>query len=236
MSPGSTTEHGPTTMWQQEIEAHILTDDALLHVFTHMCKVATESQAHCTELSSLGHEEFPHSRMQTAQSGKAPAAQQRKSKHKIHSESTQQRAHKCDPITSVVTTMLTEPLHFVLSETGASFFKQHTACTFPYHLMTLDQKHSIQRCLRNKDEWKMLNSHIVFKEHKHAQKGKPYRLDPTTCLKTLCRAILSSRTVENKANRIALCNIILQRTHTHLPVSNTAQRALIEFSRQLAEQ
>ena len=107
-----------------------------LHVFTHMCKVATESQAHCTELGSLGHEEFPHSRMQTAQSGKAPAAQQRKSKHKIHSESTQQRAHKCDPITSVVTTMLTEPLHFVLSETGASFFKQHTACTFPNNLIS----------------------------------------------------------------------------------------------------
>ena len=84
MSGSLTTEHGAVTKWQQEIEAHILTEDALLHVFTHMCKVAAENKAHCTELTALGHEEFSHSKVPTPHAGKTPVVQQRKNKHKTH--------------------------------------------------------------------------------------------------------------------------------------------------------
>ena len=239
MNSSPEAQQEPAMRWQREIEDHILAPDALLHVFTHMCKVATDSKSlkmeHISLLSS-GHKEIFQSTAPVVNTGRAPTTQQRKSKHSVHPETTQPHKTDTDPITLVVTTMLTEPLHFVLSETGASFFRQHTSCSFPYHLMSLDQKRAIQRCLQNKDEWKILNSHIVFKGDKHASKTKHYKLNPTTCLKTLCRAIMSSKTVENKANLIALCNIILQRTHTHLPVSNTAQRELVEFSQKLMEQ
>lgn len=129
-----------------------------------------------------------------------------------------------DPVTHTARILLSEPIHFVLHETGASFFQNHTACVYPFHRMTPVQRETIRRCVARRDEWNILTSRIVFKSNPDT--ARPYRLDPVVGMQAICRTIMESAPTDEAT---AICNEVLQQTQADTPLSRPTHRALNEW-------
>jgi len=129
-----------------------------------------------------------------------------------------------DPITHTARILLSEPIHFVLHETGASFFQNHTACVYPFRRMTPAQRETIRRCVARRDEWNILTSRIVFKPNPDAT--RPYRLDPVVGMQAICRTIVESAPADKS---MTICNAVLQQTQADTPLSHPTHRALNEW-------
>ena len=68
----------------------------------------------------------------------------------------------------------------------------------------------------------MCNESIVF----HRKQGNQERLDPVAVLSCMCQGVLSSEVHEDRHVRVGMCNILLQRVQSGVPMSRSVQQEL----------
>jgi hypothetical protein len=127
-----------------------------------------------------------------------------------------------DPVTATVLDLLTGKLQFCLSATGLIPFKGHANLVFPYHMMTPDQKDYIRTALQERASYTICNDSVVF----HASQGDPERLDPVSVLEAMCSKVLESKVHGEHSVRMGVCNILLQRVQSVVPISRGVQQRL----------
>jgi hypothetical protein len=125
-----------------------------------------------------------------------------------------------DPVTSTVLDFLTGRLQFCLSATGLVPFKGQANLVYPYHMMSLEQKDFIRIALEEREGFTVCNESIVF------QAPQPERLDTVAVLEAMCAKILESRVHEEHSVKVGVCNIILQRVQSVVPISRGVQQRL----------
>lgn len=127
-----------------------------------------------------------------------------------------------DPVTATVLDMLSAKLQFCLSATGLIPFKGRANMVFPYHMMSTEQKEYIRISLQERVRFTVCNDSVVF----HASPGDPEKLDAVSVLEAMCSKILDSKIHEEQSVRIGVCNIILQRVQSVMPISRGVQQRL----------
>jgi hypothetical protein len=146
---------------------------------------------------------------------------------KAFSEDKRNADCKHDPITATVIVFLTCPLQLGLTEVGAMLFQGHASLVFPFNLMSEKQKAFLRACLERPAEWSILNGAVVFKR----RRGEPGRcLQPSAVLLSLCAKLLDQGAPPAaRQQRLAVCNIILQRVQGYVPIEKPIQRQLNEW-------
>jgi hypothetical protein len=127
-----------------------------------------------------------------------------------------------DPVTATVLDMLSAKLQFCLSATGLIPFKGRANLVYPYHMMSTEQKEFIRSALQERVGFTVCNESVVF----HASPGDPERLDAVSVLEAMCSKILESKIHDEHSVRIGVCNIILQRVQSVMPISRGVQQRL----------
>jgi hypothetical protein len=128
-----------------------------------------------------------------------------------------------DPVTGTVLDLLTSKLQFCLSATGLIPFKGHAELVYPYHMMSVDQKDYIRQALQNRASYIVCNDAVVF--HQKDQ-GKCDKLDPIEVLEAMCCQVLQSKIHAEHSVRVGVCNILLQRVQSVVPISKGVQQRL----------
>jgi hypothetical protein len=148
---------------------------------------------------------------------------------KTFSEDKRNADSKHDPITATVIVFLTSPLQLALTEVGATLFQGHASLVFPFNLMSERQKGFVRACLGRPAEWSVLNGAVVFRR----RRGEPGRcLSPSAVLLALCENLLRDRQALPPAaakQRLAVCNIILQRVQGYVPINKPVQKQLNDW-------
>jgi hypothetical protein len=125
-----------------------------------------------------------------------------------------------DPVTGTVLDLLTGRLHFCLSASGLLPIKNRPELVYPYHMMTPDQKEFIRQALQDRGSYTICNEAVVF----HATDcGK---LDPVAVLEAMCGQVLQSKVHAEHSVRVGVCNILLQRVQSVVPISKGVQQRL----------
>ena len=154
---------------------------------------------------------------------------------KAFAEDKRNADSKYDPITATVIIFLNCPLQLGLTEVGAMLFQNHASLVFPFNLMSERQKTYLRACLERPSEWSVLNNAVVFKK----RRGEPSRtLAPSAVLLSLCRKMLDQQDTSAKRSpqqRLAVCNIILQRVQGYVPIDKPIQKQLNEWLASNAE-
>lgn len=127
-----------------------------------------------------------------------------------------------DPVTSTVLDLLTGRLQFCLTGAGLVPFKGKAELVYPYSLMTLAQKGFLRECLAARSSYCVCNDAVLF----YAAPGDAERLSPVEVLEALCSRILASRIHPEQRVRMGVCNIILQRVQSVVPLSRNVQQQL----------
>jgi hypothetical protein len=127
-----------------------------------------------------------------------------------------------DPVTATVLDLLTCKLQFCLSGTGLIPFKGHANLVYPYHMMSPEQKDFIRASLQEREKFTVCNDSVMF----HAIPGDSERLDTVSVLEAMCAKVLESRVHEEHSVRVGVCNIILQRVQSVVPISRGMQQRL----------
>lgn len=127
-----------------------------------------------------------------------------------------------DPVTSTVVDMLTGKLQFCLTSEGLLPFRGKADLVFPFHMMSQKQKNFLRDALSVRSSYCVCNGAVVF----HATPGVPERLDHLKVLDGVCSRILASRVHEEHRVRVGVCNIILQRVQSIVPISRGVQQRL----------
>jgi hypothetical protein len=127
-----------------------------------------------------------------------------------------------DPVTSTVVDMLTGRLHFCLTSEGLSPFRGKADLVFPYHMMSQRQKNFLRDALSVRSGYCVCNDAVVF----NPSPGAPDRLDHLRVLEGVCARILASKIHEEHRVRVGVCNIILQRVQSVVPISRGVQKRL----------
>jgi hypothetical protein len=127
-----------------------------------------------------------------------------------------------DPITSTVLDLLTGRLQFCLTETGLVPFKGKAGVVYPYHMMTQAQKAFLRESLSTRHLYCVCNEAVVF----YHSPGDVERLGAVEVLEALCSRILASKVHSDHRVRIGVCNIILQRVQSVVPLSKNVQQRL----------
>lgn len=143
---------------------------------------------------------------------------------KAFSEDKRCADSKHDPITATTIIFLTCPLQLGLTEVGAMLFQGYANLVFPFNLMSERQKAFLRACLERTAEWSILNEAVVFKK----KRGGPAKcLSPSSVLLCLCHKLLEGH--QRSQQRLAVCNIILQRVQGYVPIDKPVQRQLNEW-------
>jgi hypothetical protein len=127
-----------------------------------------------------------------------------------------------DPVTSTMLDLLTGRLQFCLTEAGLVPFKGKSSLVYPYHMMSPPQKEFLRESLARRDTYCVCNDAVVFQ----AATGDAERLGAVEVLQALCSRILASRIHPEHKVRVGVCNIILQRVQSVVPISRNVQQAL----------
>jgi hypothetical protein len=124
-----------------------------------------------------------------------------------------------DPVTATVLDFLTSKLQFCLSATGLIPFRGHANLVYPYHMMSPGQKDFIRTALQERGGYTVCNESVVFPLPEE-------RLDAVSVLEAMCSKILESRVHEEHSVKVGVCNIILQRVQSVVPISRGVQQRL----------
>jgi hypothetical protein len=127
-----------------------------------------------------------------------------------------------DPVTSTVLELLTGKLHFCLTSSGLAPFKGKPSLVFPYHMMTCAQKDFLREKLEDRGSYCVCNDSVLF----HRMNREEERLDQLAVLEALCSRILASSVHSESSVRVGICNIILQRVQSAVPISRHVQQQL----------
>ena len=126
-----------------------------------------------------------------------------------------------DPVTATVLDLLTGKLQFCLSAAGLIPFKGHANLVYPYHMMTQEQKDFIRTSMQTRAGYTVCNESVVFKAHADLE-----RLDAVSVLEAMCSKVLESKVHEEHSVRVGVCNILLQRVQSVVPISRGVQQRL----------
>jgi hypothetical protein len=129
-----------------------------------------------------------------------------------------------DPVTSTVVDMLTARLQFCLTSEGLIPFRGKTDMIYPYHMMSAKQKSFLRDMLSIRSLYCVCNDAIMFPH----PIGTDERLDHVKVLECVCTRILASSVHEEHRVRVGVCNIILQRVQSVVPISKGVQQKLNE--------
>jgi hypothetical protein len=129
-----------------------------------------------------------------------------------------------DPVTSTVVDMLTARLQFCLTSEGLAPFRGKADMVYPYHMMSAKQKSFLRDALSVRSSYCVCNDAIVFP----LSHGVDERLDQVNVLGGVCSRILASSVHEEHRVRVGVCNIILQRVQSVVPISRGVQQKLNE--------
>ncbi len=127
-----------------------------------------------------------------------------------------------DPVTSTILDLLTGRLQFCLTGAGLAPFKGKTELVYPYSLMTQGQKTFIRESLASRRSYCVCNEAVVF----YSAQGDVEKLNPVEVLEALCSRILASGVHPEHRVRVGVCNIILQRVQSVVPLSRNVQQQL----------
>ena len=127
-----------------------------------------------------------------------------------------------DPVTSTVVDMLSGRLQFCLTSEGLCPFRGKADMVFPYHMMNQRQKNFLRDALSVRSSFFVCNDAVVF----HPTPGATERLEHLCVLEGVCSRILASNIHEEHRVRVGVCNIILQRVQSVLPISRHIQQKL----------
>ena len=127
-----------------------------------------------------------------------------------------------DPVTATVLDLLTGKLQFCLSASGLIPFRGHANLVYPYHMMSPEQKDFIRAAMQERDGYTVCNESVMF----HALPGDPERLDTVSVLEAMCSKVLESKVHEEHSVRVGVCNILLQRVQSVVPISRGVQQRL----------
>ena len=129
-----------------------------------------------------------------------------------------------DPISSTLVVFMSRPIELILNEVGAIPFQDRPTLVFPYRLMNARQKAFLRQCIAHTDEWSVCNDATVFH-----RPPAPILAPPTHVLTVMCECILRGKTQHDHKTRIGLCNIILQRVRSRIPVNANTHREVNEW-------
>jgi hypothetical protein len=94
---------------------------------------------------------------------------------------------------------------------------------YPYHMMTGPQKDFLRSKLSDRASYCVCNDAVLF----HGGPGEvKEKLDPVSVLEALCSRILASNVHSDHKVRVGVCNIILQRVQSVVPISRNVQQQL----------
>jgi len=127
-----------------------------------------------------------------------------------------------DPVTSTVLELLTGKLHFCLTSAGLAPIRGKPSFVFPYHMMTSAQKDFFRERLEDRGSYCVCNDSVLF----HRTPLDEERLDQLGVLEALCSRILASSVHAEQSVRVGVCNIILQRVQSVVPISRQVQQQL----------
>ena len=127
-----------------------------------------------------------------------------------------------DPVTSTVVDMLTGRLQFCLTAEGLAPFRGKADMVYPYHMMSQKQKNFLRDELSVRSAYCICNDAIVF----HPLPGTAERLDQVKVLECVCSRILASNIHAEHRVRVGVCNIILQRVQSVVPITRGVQQKL----------
>ena len=82
--------------------------------------------------------------------------------------------------------------------------------------------HDIQMLELPDGSYTICNESVVL----HASPGDPERLDTVSVLEAMCSKILESKVHTEHSVRVGVCNILLQRVQSIVPISRGAQQRL----------
>jgi hypothetical protein len=125
-----------------------------------------------------------------------------------------------DPVTATVLDLLNSKLQFCLSANGLLPIKGRPELVYPYHMMSGEQKDFIRQALQDRAAYTICNDAVVFHNFDVG------RLDPVMVLEAMCCKILESNVHKEHSVRIGVCNILLQRVQSVVPISKGVQQRL----------
>jgi len=128
----------------------------------------------------------------------------------------------CDPVTSTVVDMLTSRLQFCLTSEGLVPFRGKANMVYPYHMMSPRQKSFLRDELSLRSSYCVCNDSVMF----HTTPGAVEKLDQVRVLEGMCHRILASGIHAEHRVRVGVCNIILQRVQSVVPISRGMQQKL----------
>lgn len=132
-----------------------------------------------------------------------------------------QKQQQTDALTQTVLMLISSPVHVQLTAVGWQPLKGKEL-TFPYLEMTLEQRTSFRALLdEGASAWHVYEHAMMYR------KGAPsVQLKPLVVLQALCSSVLASTAYPDKRQRVALCNILLQRVQSSIPIDRSVQATL----------
>jgi len=128
---------------------------------------------------------------------------------------------QADTVTQTILLLLGSPVHVQLTAIGWQPLKGRDL-TFPYAQMTAEQRLSLRELLdEGAERWSVYEHAMVYR-----RKGPPVQLKALPVLEALCTSVLESAAYPDKRQRIAICNILLQRVQASIPIERSVQAAL----------
>jgi hypothetical protein len=133
----------------------------------------------------------------------------------------QQKQQAADAVTQTVLMLLNSPVHVQLTAVGWQPLKGREL-TFPYLEMTLEQRAAFRALL---DEGSV-SWHVYEHAMMYRKGAPPAQLKPLAVLEALCTSVLASEAYPDRRQRVALCNILLQRVQASVTIERGVQAAL----------
>ena len=125
-----------------------------------------------------------------------------------------------DPVTATVLDFLTCRLQLCLTGVGLLPFRGRPELVYPYHMMSQEQKAFLRASLEDRSAFCVCNDALLF------QLNCPERLESVPVLRALCASVLASKIHEDQRARVGVCNILLQRVQSVVPISRNVQQEL----------
>jgi hypothetical protein len=127
-----------------------------------------------------------------------------------------------DPVTTIVTIILKNPVQCAINEQGICPFKSHPTMTFPFSLMSKEQNHFLTT-MQLAENRAIVSIHTLMGGGRMLmfyEQAPIYYIPHSDALIEICQATLANDTYAAE-QRLQVCNIVLQRVAAIVNISNS---------------